>query len=747
MPPLIRPRRSTDRPPPLGLTRTDEGPQLAVLARHATAVDVEILDADGRPAGTVPLARTATGIWWDLVPQLAPGTRYGLRVHGPWAPEQGHRHNPAKLLLDPYAGAVEGEVSWVPEVYGHTVDGHHGGGHLAGDAGVRDDRDSAPYVPRSVVVDHDLFDWAGDTLPRVPWTDTVIYEAHVRGLTMRHPDVPPELRGTYAGLAHPAVLEHLVSLGVTAVELLPVHAFISEPALVRQGLSNYWGYNTLGFFAPHARYAAAQDPQGVVDEVKGAVRALHAAGLEVILDVVYNHTAEQGSWEGPTLSWRGLDNHSYYRLDARGRDIDVTGCGNTVDTRDPMVARMVLDSLRHWVEHYHVDGFRFDLAPAQARGRDDAYDREHPFLVALQTDPVLSQVKLVAEPWDVGVHGWRTGQFPGPMAEWNDRYRDGVRSFWLADVGRQLAGAPGHGIRDLATRLAGSADLFSQDDRGPTASVNYAASHDGFTLADLTAYEQRHNHANGEGNRDGHGDNRSFHHGVEGPSTEPHVLRARQRSLRNLLATVLLSTGVPMLLAGDELGHTQDGNNNPYCQDNPTTWLDWELAPWQRDTLADTRALIALRQELTVLRPPRFPLHDAVPGRTRLRWYDERGQQLTDHGWLDPWRRTVIAVHDSLHQDDPRPQDGTAPQVVALVLHAGVDRIDITLPRLDGVADWTVRWTSERAGGAHGDDDVDAAGGRSPGAQEVLATGTTRSTGATSFTVLVGQVGPGLRGH
>jgi isoamylase len=740
MPPLVRPRSSTDHPPPLGLTRTDEGPELAVLARHATSVTVEILDAQGLPRTTVPLTRTAHGIWWDLVPQLTPGTRYGLRVDGPWAPAQGHRHNPAKLLLDPYANAVEGELRWVPEVYGHRVDGHRGAGHLLGDPGARDERDSAPYVPRSVVVDHDLFDWSGERRPWVPWTDTVIYEAHVRGLTMRHPDVPTALRGTYAGLAHPAVVEHLVRLGVTTVELLPVHASVSEPALVRRGLGNYWGYNTLGFFAPHARYAAARTPQGVVDEVKGAVRALHAAGLEVVLDVVYNHTAEQGSWEGPTLSWRGLDNKTYYRLDDMGRDIDVTGCGNTVDTREPMVARMVLDSLRHWVEHYHVDGFRFDLAPALARGREDAFERDHPFLVALQTDPVLSQVKLVAEPWDVGVHGWRTGQFPAPMAEWNDRYRDGVRSFWLADVGRQLHGAPGQGIRDLATRLAGSADLFGPGDRGPTASVNYAASHDGFTLADLTAYEQRHNHANGEDNRDGHGDNRSFNHGVEGPSADPSVLDARRRSLRNLLATLMLSTGVPMLLSGDELGHTQGGSNNAYCQDNPTTWLDWELEPWQQEVLADTRALAALRKELAVLRAPRFPLHDAVPGRSRLRWYDEHGQQVTDQGWADPWRRTVVAVYDSLHHPDPGGDGhGPGPQAVALVLHAGTDRIDLALPRLDGVLGWDVRWSSEHP----------AAGltpGRHPEPDGTLADGTARSTGATSFTVLVGRVDPTAAG-
>lgn len=712
-PPPIRPRRSTDRPPSIGLTLTDDGPELAVVARHASAVEVCVTGPDGAERRT-PLTRTAYGIWWDLVPDLVPGARYGLRVDGPWDPEAGHRHNPAKLLLDPYAHAVEGEVTWSPEVFGHVVDEH---GHGAPDT--PDGRDSAAFVPRGVVVDQTSFDWAGDAPPAVPHTDTVVYEAHVRGLTMRHPGVPPELRGTYAALGHPAVLEHLTSLGVTTLELLPVHASTSEPALVRRGLVNSWGYNTLGFFAPHARYAAARDPQGVVDEVKGAVRSLHAAGIEVILDVVYNHTAEQGGWEGPTLSWRGLDNETYYRLDARGRDIDVTGCGNTVDLRQPLVARMVLDSLRHWVEHFHVDGFRFDLAPALARGRDDAYDRDHPFLVALQTDPVLSRVKLVAEPWDVGVHGWRTGQLPGPFAEWNDRYRDAVRTFWLADVGRALQGQPGHGVRELATRLAGSADMFSADDRGPIASVNFVAAHDGFTLGDTTAYEARHNWANGEDNRDGHHDNRSWNHGVEGPSEDPRVLAARRRSLRNLLATTLLSAGVPMLLAGDELGRTQGGNNNAYCQDNETSWVDWSLEPWQEELLADTRTLLALRRELTVLRPAEFALFDATPGRPRLRWYDEWAGVLTDSDWADPHRRTLIAVVDSLHNHHR--------QAVALVLHGGLDRLDVVLPWVDGVTGWTARWTSEAQALPAGE----------------LAPGSTLSTGPTTLSVLVGTVAAG----
>ncbi|WP_122260950.1 glycogen debranching protein GlgX [Ornithinimicrobium cerasi] len=708
MPPHVRPRRSTDVPPPLGVTRWGSGTEVAVVARHATAVDLCLFDAAGERR--IPLRRTAYGIWWDDVPELVPGTRYGFRVDGPWQPEHGHRHNPGKLLLDPYGGAVEGWVHWRPEVFGHAVDD---AGHSAPDS--LDPRDSAPYVPRSVVLDH-TFDWGEDQLPSVPWTDTVVYEAHVRGLTMRHPAVPPELRGTYAALAHPAVLEHLTGLGVTTLELLPIHAFVSEPALVRQGLHNYWGYNTLGFFAPHAGYAAAGDPQGVADELKGAVKALHAAGIEVLLDVVYNHTAEQSSWSGPTLSWRGLDNATYYRRDARGRDIDVTGCGNTLDLRQPLVARMVLDSLRHWVENYHVDGFRFDLAPALARGRDDAYERDHAFHVALQTDPVLSRVKLVAEPWDVGVHGWRTGQFPAPFAEWNDRFRDTARSFWLADVARQLHDQPGHGVRELATRMAGSADLFADGNRGPIASINLVTAHDGFTLADLTAYEQKHNHANGEDNRDGHSDNRSWNHGVEGPTDDPAVTAARHRSVRNLLATTILATGVPMLVAGDEAGRTQHGNNNAYCQDNPLTWLRWDHAPWQEELLADTRELLAVRRELSLLRTPEFPRFAPEAGRTRLRWYDETGDVVDGTQWQDPWRRTVVAVYDTLHAETDR-------QAVALVLHAGPDQLEVVAPAVEGVAGWRVRWSS--------------GGGRR--ATGPVAPGGTLTVSPTTFTVLGGE--------
>ncbi len=710
MPAPVRPRRSCETPPPLGVTTSALGTEVAVVARHATSVDLCIFDPGGERR--IPLRRSAYGIWWDQVPgdALGPGTRYGFRAEGPWDPHAGHRHNPAKLLLDPYGQAVDGWVHWEPEVYGHVVDdqGRH-------DPDTRDDRDSAPHVPRSVVVDQS-FDWGDDVAPAVPWSRTVVYEAHVRGLTMRHPAVPPHLQGTYAALAHPAVVEHLTSLGVTTLELLPVHAFASEAALVQRGLRNYWGYNSLGFFAPHAGYAAANEPQGVVDEVKGAVRALHAAGIEVVLDVVYNHTAEQASPSGPTLSWRGLGNRTYYRLDDRGRDIDVTGTGNTVDLRDPLVVRMVLDSLRHWVQEYHVDGFRFDLAPALARG-DDGYRQDHPFLVALQTDPVLSGVKLIAEPWDVGVHGWRTGQFPPPFAEWNDRYRDAVRTFWLADVGRSLQGMPGHGVRELATRMAGSADMFGAADRGPIASVNLVTAHDGFTMGDLTAYEQKHNLANGEDNRDGHSDNRSWNHGAEGATSDQRVLDGRRRSIRNLLGTLLLSTGVPMLVAGEEMGRSQQGNNNAYNQDNSISWVRWSREPWQEELLADTRELLALRRELAVLRPVGFPTFEAVRGRSRLRWYDEGGLTLSGEAWADPRRRTVVALYDTLHEVEER-------QAVAIVVHGGPDAVDVVAPEVDGVEGWRVRWSSQASG--VGPDQL------APAEQLTVA--------ATSLTVLVGSL-------
>src|SRR3954470_2013784 len=677
----MRPRR--DLPPPLGATLHDDGVDFAVYAGHADGVEVVLFDEDASaddPGRAVRLEDRTHGTWFGFVPGIGAGQRYGLRVRGPWRPTEGMRHNPDKLLLDPYARAIEGDVTWCPEVFGHWVDPR-----LHGDPDVRDGRDSAPYMPRCVVV-ADTYDWEDDAPPLVPWTETVLYETHVRNLTRCHPDVPEELRGTYAGLAHPATLRHLTGLGVTSVELLPVQAFTSEPALAQRGLVNHWGYNTLGFFAPHAPYAAAAGPQGALEEFKDMVKALHREGLEVILDVVYNHTAEQGR-DGATLSWRGLDNRAYYRLDERGQDIDVTGCGNTLDLRHPVVCRMVLDSLRYWVGECHVDGFRFDLAVALARGRDDGYDPDHPFLVALRTDPVLSRVKLIAEPLDVGPHGWRTGQFPPPFGEWNDRYRDTVRTFWLADAARDEHGHATHGVRELATRLSGSQDLFGGADRGPLASVNYIASHDGFTLADTTAYEHKHNLGNGENNRDGHGDNRSWNHGTEGPSDDPRVLAERRRSIRNLLGTLLMSTGVPMLAAGDEMGRTQRGNNNAYCRDDEVSWVDWKLAPWQRDLLETARGLLQLRREQPGLRQRQFfggraPHRD---GTCDLAWYAADGTPMHEALWHDPHLRTLQAL---LHGAPV----GAASLLVVLV-GAAHDTV-VTLPDAPGPSPWRLLWDS-----------------------------------------------------
>ncbi|WP_404349457.1 glycogen debranching protein GlgX [Phycicoccus jejuensis] len=674
-----------DLPPLPGVTLVPGGADVAVYAGHAEAVDVCLFEP-GDTAGTserrVALRERAHGWWFGFVPGMGPGTRYGVRVDGPWSPDHGLHHNPAKLLLDPYAGAVEGEVAWGPEVYGHRVDER-----WRGDLEQRSPLDSRGHVPRGVVVDHS-FDWGDDAPPRRSRSETVVYEAHVRNQTMLLPGVPEHLRGTYAGLAHPASVEHLLSLGVTTVELLPVHAFTHEPHLVQRGLTNHWGYNTLGFMAPHARYAAASDPQGVVDEVKGMVKLLHAAGIEVVLDVVYNHTAEQ-SRSGAMLSWRGLDQRAYYRLDERGRDIDVTGCGNTLDLRHPVVCRMVLDSLRHWVQTYRVDGFRFDLAVALGRGRGDDYDPDHPFLVALRTDPVLSRVVLVAEPWDLGMHGWRTGQFPPPFLEWNDRFRDTARRFWVGDVRAQSLGERGHDARELATRLSGSRDLFGARDRGPTASVNFVTAHDGMTLADLVAYDRKHNEANGEDNRDGTDGNGSWNHGVEGPTDDPEVLAARTRAVRALLGTLLLSQGVPMLTAGDEMGRTQGGNNNPYCQDNEVSWVDWELAPWQEDLLETTKHLLALRRAHPVLRQRTWLTGREVDdeGTLDVAWYAADGRPMGDRWHGEGTRVLQMALAP--------PVDGSS--AALLVVHGGVGDTEVTLPTGRHRLLWDSAWERPRA--------------------------------------------------
>lgn len=721
--PKPSPGTTTDRHAPvpaLGVHVVDDGVDVAVLAAHADAVELCLIDpADPDGAGgpdqggarerRVPLVGPAYGVWRAHVPGVGPGQRYGFRVHGPWDPAAGLRHNPAKLLVDPYARGLVGDLVDDPAVRGYSGDDPYG---------PPDERDSSPFVPHSVVVARP----DGPTAPRpqVPWRDTVVYEAHVRGLTGRLAELPEDLRGTYAGLAHPVTIAHLRSLGVTTLELLPVHASAPEPHLLASGRTNYWGYSTLGFFAPHAAYAtAAAQAAGataVLDEIRGAVHLLHEAGIEVLLDVVHNHTCEGGA-DGHHLSWRGLDNTGYYLHDGAtpARLADVTGTGNTLDFRRPAVVRAALDSLRYWAEVVGVDGFRFDLAVTLGRG-PDGFDPDHPFLVGLQTDPVLSGLKLVAEPWDVGPGGWRTGQFPPPFGEWNDRFRDAVRQFWLADAREASHGRAGHGVRDLATRLAGSADLFGQSDpplaRGPVASVNYVTAHDGFTLADLVAYDHKHNLANGEDNRDGTDDNRSWNHGLEGPVASPdttagdvggasplapgvEIAPLRRRSIRNVLATLVLAAGTPMITAGDEMGRTQRGNNNPYVQDGEDFWVSWDLSPWRTDLLATARHLLALRREHPALRPDTFYTGRPVPGTDEpgvpdLVWFDAAGELLDHDSWHDPHLRTLQMLRTARE---------TGARDVLVVLAGSLDPVEVTLPGAraaagDPAEHWELVWDS-----------------------------------------------------
>ncbi|MEA2385053.1 MAG: isoamylase [Solirubrobacteraceae bacterium] len=600
------------------------GVTFAVFSSIAEAVDVCLFDDAGRELRHA-LAPQEGFLWAAHVAGVLPGRHYGFRVHGPWQPSAGLRCNPAKLLLDPYARAIEGQVRWNPAVYGHR----------AGAPDEPEETDSAPYVPRSVACGSD-FDWNGDRPPDVAMADSIIYELHVKGFTKLHPGVPEKLRGTYAGLAHPASIEHLLRLGVTAVEILPVHQFVHDAPLVGRGLRNYWGYQSIGYFAPHDEYAAGACDGEQITEFKAMVKDLHAAGLEVILDVVFNHTAEGGA-DGPTLGLRGLDNAAYYRLRDNPRDyVDDTGVGNTLDTHRPPALQLVMDSLRYWREEMHVDGFRFDLAATLGRGDSD-FDPHGAFLDAVGQDPVLAGAKLIAEPWDVGAGGYEVGDFPAGWSEWNGRYRDTVRDFWR---GRDAM------LPEFATRLAGSADLYGHGGRRPTASINIVTVHDGFTLSDLVSYDRKHNMANGEGNRDGSDDNRSWNCGAEGPTADPAIAELRARQRRNLLATLLLSQGVPMLLSGDELGRTQGGNNNAYCQDNATSWLDWEAAAVEEPLVEFVARLCRLRRSHPVFRRSQFlggaPV--VAGGRDDLDWFRPDGEPMTTPDWNASYARAVTVA-------------------------------------------------------------------------------------------------------
>ncbi len=608
---------------PLGATWDGEGTNFAVFSEAAEAVELVLFDREGREEAVYELVERTELHWHGYVYGVGPGRHYGLRVHGPYEPQRGMRFNAHKLLLDPYSKAISGHVQWGPEVFGYRWG--------EGEGVAPSDQDSAPCMPRSVVVDP-YFPWGEDPRPNTSWANTVIYEAHVRGFTKRHPDIPENLRGTYAGLAHPAAIEHLTKLGVTAVELMPVHHFIDPWHLVEKGLHNYWGYDSIGYFAPEARYSAAGAHGGQVREFKAMVRALHRAGLEVILDVVYNHTGE-GNHLGPTLSFRGIDNRAYYKLNDEDPRYyrDVTGTGNTLNVAQPQTLQLIMDSLRYWVTEMHVDGFRFDLAAALARQFYDV-DRLSAFFDIIHQDPVLSQVKLIAEPWDVGPGGYQVGNFPVRWAEWNGRYRDTVRDYWRGQA---------QGVSDLAYRLTGSSDLYQEDGRRPWASVNFVTAHDGFTLRDLVSYNEKHNEANGEDNRDGTDDNRSWNHGVEGPTDDPEILALRARQQRNMLATVLLSQGCPMLLSGDEIGRTQQGNNNAYCQDSEISWLDWENA--DQALLRFTNRLIALRRAHPALRRQRFFQGQIGRGNRRkdIAWFRRDGTEMTDRHWSNQQRMSL----------------------------------------------------------------------------------------------------------
>jgi glycogen operon protein len=652
----------------LGAQWDGEGTNFALFAGEAEAVDLCLYDDNGRET-RIPFEETTYHVWHGYLPGIGTGQRYAYRVDGPFDPHAGARWNPSKLLIDPYARAIDGDLTITDAIFGYPP---------GRDDTVQDHRDSALYVPKGIVV-HDDFPWGEDHhRPHTAWADTVIYELHVKGFTKRNDRIPEALRGTYAGLAHPAAIEHLQSLGITAVELMPTHHFVSEPDVVRRGLTNYWGYNSIGYFAPHAAYSSSGSRGEQVREFKSMVRALHAAGLEVILDVVYNHTAE-GNHLGPTLSFRGIDNAAYYRLrdDDRRYYADYTGCGNTLDVRHPHTLQLLMDSLRYWVTEMHVDGFRFDLAAALARSMHDV-DKLSAFFDVIQQDPVVSQVKLIAEPWDVGEGGYQVGEFPPLWTEWNGKYRDAVRDFWLGSAhGAEV------GVRELGYRLTGSSDLYQDDGRRPYASINFVTAHDGFTLRDLVSYVEKHNEANGEGNRDGTDDNRSWNCGVEGPTDDPAVLECRGRLSRSILATLVLSSGVPMVTAGDEMGRTQGGSNNAYCQDNEISWVDWSLVDQEVDLLAFAQSILAFRAQHPVLRQRAFFLGRPVDdgGLKDLAWFTPSGSEMTDADW---WSSSCQSVGMYLAGDAIRTRGPRGERIVddsfLLVLHANAADLSFCLP-------------------------------------------------------------------
>jgi glycogen operon protein len=661
------------QPFPLGATYDGTGTNFSLFSEIATGVDLCLFDDDGAEE-CIPLTEVTALCWHGYLPNVSPGQRYGFRVHGPYEPSAGHRCNPAKLLLDPYAKAFEGEVKWDPAVFGYP---------LGGDDLTMDERDSAPFVPKAVVT-NPFFDWGVDRPPCTPWHETVVYETHVKGFTKLHPDIDEDLRGTYAGLAHPAAIEYLKSLGVTAVELMPVHQFIQDNYLEEKGLRNYWGYNSIGFLAPHNDYAARGQRGEQVGEFKNMVRELHEAGIEVILDVVYNHTAE-GNHLGPTLSLKGIDNAAYYRLvpDDPRYYMDYTGTGNSLNMRHPHTLQLVMDSLRYWVTDMHVDGFRFDLASTLARGLHEV-DRLSAFFDLIQQDPVVSQVKLIAEPWDIGEGGYQVGNFPPLWSEWNGKYRDVVRDFWRGESAT---------LPEFASRITGSSDLYQSDGRHPSASVNFVTAHDGFTLADLVSYNDKHNEANGEGNNDGESHNRSWNHGVEGPTDDPEIRSLRRRQQRNFLATLFLSQGVPMLLGGDEMGRSQGGNNNGYAQDNEISWIDWSQREENADLVALTANLAEFRQNHPVFRRRRWfqgrPIHGETV--TDIGWFAPDGTDMSEEDWDSGFAKSVGVFLNGEAIPDPDPRGEKITDDSFLVLfNAHHEDLPFTIPNRDWGDQWVV---------------------------------------------------------
>ena len=661
------------QPYPLGATWDGEGVNFTLFSEHADKVELCLFDPKGRRIiHTIDMRWQTDQVWHCYLPEAHPGTLYGYRVYGPYDPDNGHRFNPKKLLLDPYAKDVFGHLRWSDALFGYRLD------HPDKDLSM-DRRDSAAAMLKSRVIDP-AFTWGDDKLLRTPWHETVIYELHVKGFTARHPDIPPHLRGTYAGLASAPAIEHLKRLGVTAVELMPTHTFIDDRHLLEKGLRNYWGYNSIGFFAPEARYSASDN----IKEFKSMVKRLHSEGIEVILDVVYNHTGE-GNHMGPTLCFRGIDNSAYYRVSPEDKRyyMDFTGCGNTLNMQHPRVLQLIMDSLRYWVQEMHVDGFRFDLASALARELH-AVDRLGAFFDIIHQDPVLSQVKLIAEPWDLGEGGYQVGNFPVGWTEWNGKYRDTMRAYWKGDGGL---------IGDLAFRMTGSSDLYEHGGRRPYASINFITCHDGFTLRDLVSYNEKHNKANGENNRDGESHNLSWNCGEEGPTNNQHINSLRARQQRNFLATLLLSQGVPMLTAGDEMGRTQQGNNNAYCQDSELTWLDWDLDKDNKELLKFVQQLIKLRkQHPSFRRRYFFQGHDIVGvGVKDITWLRSTGGEMTDKEWHQSFARCLglFLAGDAMDEYDERGEKISDDNII-LLFNSHHEDIPFVLPEEPSLARWQV---------------------------------------------------------